>query len=254
MISFIIGLFSDILSMFGTNLPALYKKIKDKKFHPFAIITIILILMISFYIWREASISVTSVTIDQTNVTMKSNGTLVLHATVLYSNNSTDNNVLWSSSDTSVAAIDSNGTITALTDGETKITAQASRNNTTEIAECNITVKSPPTGYTISVHQTSIDSYAYVYVTPYDDDITKIQIFGKSPSGEVFTPNKDENDLYHFYKETGTWTIYASLENSVGVYEAHKPSDFATIEVTNTLDLSDTSLNLFDEILQYMIP
>lgn len=119
--------------------------------------------------------------------------------------------------------------------GNASVIAQASKNNTTEIAECFVTVKSPPSGYSISVDQQPVDSYAYIYVKPYDNDITSIQIYGKSPSGEIFTPNQDVNDLYHFYSECGTWTIYASVENEAGIYEAHKPEDFVTIEVTNVL-------------------
>ena len=73
-------------------------------------------------------------------------------------------------------------------------------------------------------------------MVPFDDDITRIRIFGKSPSGEIIIPKKDENDLYRFYKGTDTWTIYAALENSAGTYEAHEPGNFVTIEVTNTTD------------------
>lgn len=145
---------------------------------------------------------------------MNINESKTLIATVLYSNNSMNNDVLWTSSNSSIVTVDQNGLVTALANGNATIIAQASRNNTTEIAECIITIKSPPDGYSISVHQTSVDSYAYVYVTPYGNDITNIQIYGKSPSGEVFIPKKDENDLYHFYSECGIWTIYASIENA----------------------------------------
>ncbi len=185
---------------------------------------------------------------------MNIGGTYTLNSTVLYSNNSTDNGVMWSSSNNSIATVDQNGVVTALADGSATIIAQASKNNSTEIAECTIAVKSPPNGYSISVHQLSEDSYAYVYVTPYDNDITKIQIYGKSPSGEVFTPNKDENDLYHFYSECGTWTIYASVENDAGIYEACKPEDFVTIEVTNTTDILGNSLGTLDNMLQQLTP
>ena len=49
----------------------------------------------------------------------------------------------------------------------------------------------------------------------------------------MHTPNVDRNDLYHFYTETGTWTIYAALNSPRGTYEASKPKDFVTIEITD---------------------
>jgi len=252
----LIDIILNILSVFigDATLEKLTDKMSQKKFR---------ILLFSFFLFILAviaiciymfSITVTKVTISQKSLTMNVNDTQVLTATVLYSNNSTGNSVIWISSDESVATIDKNGKITALSSGTTIITAQASRNNSTESDECELIIKSPPSGYSISVHQTSIDSYAFVYITPYDADVTNIQIHGKSPSGKVFTPEKDKNNLYHFYAERGTWTIYASIENDAGTYEAHKPEDFVTIEVTNTTDILDGSLNALNNILQQLLP
>lgn len=59
--------------------------------------------------------------------------------------------------------------------------------NSTVNAECVITVKTPHSGYSISVRQISEGAcYAYVYIKPYDDDVTEIQKYGKSPFGEIF--------------------------------------------------------------------
>lgn len=259
MIDTIISIISNILSIFGITIDVkkALSKLKNKKFRNISIILLLCICcvaIICFYMSKQKSIIVTKVTLNQDSLTMNLNDTYTLTATVLYSNDSTDNKVIWISSNTSIATVDKNGVITALADGNTVITAQASKNNSTEIAECTITVKSPPSGYSISVQQLSDDSYAYVYVTPYDKDITKIQIYGKSPSGEVFTPNKDENDLYHFYSECGAWSIYASVENDAGIYEACKPEDFITIEVTNATDILGDSLGTLDNILQQLTP
>lgn len=65
-------------------------------------------------------------------------------------------------------------------------------------------------------------------------------LYAKAPSGEVHTPPIDENNLYHFYTEAGTWTIYAALRSSRGTYEASKPEDFVTIEVN---DVSPTEMD-----------
>ncbi len=259
MINTIISMVSNILSIFGItiNVKETVNKLKNKKFRKISIILFLCmccILIICLYIYKQKSIIVTKVTLSEDSLTMNIDETNTITATVLYSNNSTDNKVIWISSNNSIATVDQNGVVTALADGNTVITAQASKNNSTEIAECTITVKSPPNGYSISVQQLSDDSYAYVYVTPYDNDITKIQIYGKSPSGEVFAPNKAENDLYHFYSECGTWTIYASVENDAGIYEACKPEDFVTIEVTNTTNILGDSLDTLDNMLQQLTP
>jgi len=259
LIDTIISIIANILSIFGITIDVkkALSKLKNKKFRNISIILLLCIccfLIISLYISNQRSIIVTKVTLNENSLTMNVDDTYTLTATVLYSNNSTDDKVLWSSSNNSIATVDENGVVTALADGSTIITVQASKNNSTEIAECVITVKSPPSGYSISVHQLSEDSYVYVYVTPYDKDITKIKIYGRAPSGEVFTPNKDENDLYHFYSEYGTWTIYASVENDAGIYEAHKPEDFVTIEVTNTIDILGNSLGTLNDMLQQLTP
>ncbi len=259
MIDTIISIIANIFSIFGItiDIKKTAEKLKNKNYRHIYIIFLLCmccILIICLYISKQKSIIVTKVILNDDSLTMNIDDTYTLTATVLYSNNSTDNKVVWSSSNNSIATVDQNGVVTALADGNATVIAQASRNNSTEITECTIAVKSPPSGYSISIHQLSVDSYAYVYVTPYDNDITKIQIYGKSPSGEVFTPNKDENDLYHFYSECGTWTIYASVENDVGIYEACRPDDFVTIEVTNTTDILNTSLDSFDDMLQQLTP
>lgn len=255
----IISIIANIFSIFGITINAkeIHNNFKNKKFRNLCIIIFLsmcCILIICLVVFKQKSITVTKVTLSEDLLTMSTGESHTLTAAVFYSNNSISNEVLWNSSNNSVATVDQNGLVTALSDGNTTIIAQASKNNTTEIAECTITIKSPPSGYSISVHQLSTDSYAYVYVKPNDPDITDIQIFGKSPSGEIFTPNKDENNLYHFYSECGTWTIYATVKNDVGIYEAQKPEDFVKIEVTNTTDTLGDSIGTLNNMFQQLIP
>lgn len=91
-------------------------------------------------------------------------------------------------------------------------------------------------------------SYYYIYVHPYDEDVTQIKLYAKSPSGEIFNPPIDKNDLYRFYSECGTWTIYASLKSEGGTYEANKPEDFITLEIT------DISSSPYEDVIQNLIP
>lgn len=255
MIDTIISIIANIFSIFGITINAkeIHKKFTSKNPRRISIIVFISIccvLVLCFLIAKQKSITVTKVILSENSLIMDISESHTLTATVLYSNNSMNSDVLWNSSNNSIASVDQNGVVTALTNGEATIVAQASKNNTTEIAECTIVIESSPSGYSISVHQLSIDSYAYVYVKPYDNNITNIQIYGRSPSGKIFTPNKDENDLYHFYSECGAWTIYASVENDTGIYEANKPEDFITIEVTNTTDILGDSINIFNNLFQ----
>lgn len=249
LIGFLANLFSIIFNF--TNIEKIQKIFQHKKYRIVGIVVIAIIVVCSILVTSSnlfSSVNVTRVMLDEYSLNLNVNDTKTLNATVLYSDNTTDNNVIWTSSNQSVASIDSNGQITALTEGSTTIIAQASKNNTTESAECFIIVKSSPNGYSISVRPSGIDSFYYIYVNPYDDDITKIQIHAKSPSGEIFHPDIDENNLYRFYTETGTWTIYASIESESGIYEAHEPEDFTTIEVTNI------SSDPFNDLLQQLIP
>ena len=55
-------------------------------------------------------------------------------ATVLYSNNRTDNRVVWTTSNEAVASVDENGVVIAIAPGTAVITAQASKNNAAESA------------------------------------------------------------------------------------------------------------------------
>ncbi len=252
MIESLIGILANILSIFDIHIDIekVTEKLKDKKIRIISIVLCISALLIYFYISKQLSITVTQVILNEDTLHMSTDDTNILIATVLYSDNSTNNNVLWSSSNESVAIVGEDGLITALTEGTTTIVAQATKNNSTESAMCIVTVKNPPSGYSISVRQTNVDSYAYVYIKPYDNDITRIQIYGKSPSGEIFPPATDENNLYRFYTECGTWTIYATIENEAGlIYEAQKPEDFVTIEVT---DISSSFLN--DILPQFIFP
>lgn len=57
--------------------------------------------------------------------------------------------------------------------------------------------------------------------------------YATSPSGKEYTPDLDANDLYHFHEEAGLWTVYASVSNQNGTYEAQKPEDFVEILVTD---------------------
>lgn len=80
---------------------------------------------------------VQSISLDKTNVTLKSNETVKLTPRIMPLN-ATNQNVTWSSSNSSVASVDSSGLVTAKSDGSATITVTTVDGNYT--ASCNITV------------------------------------------------------------------------------------------------------------------
>lgn len=142
------------------------------------------------------SIAVEQVALDHSSLTLKAGDAETLSATVLYSNNRTDNRVVWTTSNEAVASVDENGVVIAIAPGTTVITAQASKNNTAESAVCTITVCSEPTGYSIALSADSVcmQETFYVHITPYEDDITEIHVIARSPSGQEFDRLLSEKD------------------------------------------------------------
>ena len=71
---------------------------------------------------------------------------------------------------------------------------------------------------------------------PYEDDITEIRIFAQSPSGHVDSYLLSEDGRYYIDTELGVWTIYASVTNAAGTYEAQRAEDYVTIEITDPME------------------
>lgn len=212
-----------------------------------AAIVLALILTIGIIVYHRSSsgappVVVTEVTLNENSMEIRIGDTETLSANVLYSDNTVGHDVLWVSSNKAVVCVDENGKLTALAEGTATITAQAASNNTTARAQCDVTVKTSPSGYSISVRRTALDCYVYIYVWPYETDVTRVKLYAEAPSGQIFCPDIDENDLYHFYSETGTWTVYASIESESGIYEAKEPEDFVTIEI------NDISATIWDAL------
>lgn len=184
--------------------------------------------------------TITKVMLSEYSLSINTGDVGALSATVLYSDNTESSEVLWVSSNKAVVQVDESGQLTAVSAGNATITAQAVNRKSTQSAECAVTVTNPLKGYSISIRRTAVENYVYIYVRPEDDDVSQITLYAQAPSGEVHTPPIDENDLYHFYTEEGTWTIYAALKSQRGTYEAYKPEDFITIEVN---DVSPTELD-----------
>ncbi|MDY6276489.1 MAG: Ig-like domain-containing protein [Bacilli bacterium] len=99
-----------------------------------------------------SEVAVTSVTLSKTSTTLVRGGSETLTATVLPAN-ATNNNITWSSSNSSVASV-SNGTVTAVAVGSATITA-TSQADSNKKASCTVTVN-PKGVISISLNKTEL--------------------------------------------------------------------------------------------------
>lgn len=180
----------------------------------------------------ETKIAVSKVTISDKSVTLNIGETKKLKATVIYSDNSKDESVMWTTSNENVATVDEFGNVIAVSSGIAEIIAHASKNNTTMQEVCSVKVSAPPSGYQIRLSSETIPmaSNFKVYITPYEEDVDKIMIYGKSPSGKIYELEY-QNKGYEIYEEPGEWIIYAKIKNNAGEYVANKPEDYAKLQV-----------------------
>lgn len=87
---------------------------------------------------QAGRIAVTSVELDQTNISIKPGESTTLTA-IVKPDNATDKVVTWSSSDTAITTVDETGTVTAVKEGTARIIAKAGE----KTAECKVTVCIP---------------------------------------------------------------------------------------------------------------
>ena len=95
-------------------------------------------------------VKVSGITLSQSSLTMTLKGqTASLTATVT-PDNAANKNITWSSSDSSIATVNANGTVTAIADGTADITATAADGSGVS-AKCSVTVSIPNNITTISL-------------------------------------------------------------------------------------------------------
>ena len=125
-------------------------------------------------------VSVESVSLDKTTLELTEGGTETLTATIT-PNNATNQNVAWSSSDSSIVTVEADqidntkATVKALKEGSATITATTADGNKT--ATCTVTVKEPPyTGkYSYEV-STSVGDHGSLTVDRYATEGEKVTI------------------------------------------------------------------------------
>lgn len=244
MISIIIGFLADLVTILSAfkdpkellhNLKGLTKRQRSLAIG--LVVLLLVIVALLFHSSKQPPVMVTQVALSHDHLTLNVGDTAALTATVLYSDNTSGHDVLWTSDNAAVVRVQADGQLFAVSNGTATITAQAAKNNSAERVTCQVTVMAPPSGYSISVSRTKLDNYVYVHVQPYDDTVTQIKLYAKSPSGQIYQPTLNRNELYHFYSEAGVWTVYAALDGEGGSYEATLPEDFVSFEIN---DISPT--------------
>ena len=170
---------------------------------------------------------VTDLTLDRHEVNMTTGDSDTLTA-VVTPDNATDKSVTWSSSDSTVVAVDENGNITALKAGTATITA-TSANDISDSCVVTVTDPTPPdvpvTGLTLDRHEVNMttgNSDTLVAAITPDNATDKSVTWSSSDSTVVAV---DENGNITALK-AGTATITATSANNI--------SDSCVITVTDS--------------------
>ena len=134
----------------------------------------------------SSTVSVSSVSLDKSQATVNQGSSLQLTATINPSD-ATNKDVTWTSSNPTVATVDSNGKVTALAPGTTTITGTTEDGDKT--AACTVTVVRPVISVSLDKTQATIDEGKTLQltatVTP--DDATNKEVTWSSSNTSVAT-------------------------------------------------------------------
>lgn len=138
----------------------------------------------------EVEVAVSSVSLSQATAEMLVGETIILSATVLPAD-ATDKAVTWASSKTSVATVSNSGNVTAVSDGETTITASAGGKSAT----CKVTVSKRPVDVTsVTLDRTSVNmeigQTTMLVATVYPSDATDKTVSWTSSDASVASVNE----------------------------------------------------------------
>lgn len=153
-----------------------------------------------------------SVTISQNTLSILKGNTGSLYATV-YPTNATNKKIMWTSNDTRVATVDSNGLITAFATGTVTITAKTEDGNKT--ATCIVTVTTNQTAVSsVTMSKNTLwilqGNTSLLYANVYPTNATNKKILWTSSDTKVATV--DSNGRVTAVA-TGTTTITAKTED-----------------------------------------
>jgi uncharacterized protein YjdB len=182
---------------------------------------------------HHRSVSITGVTLNQTELQLVKGDITALTATVTPSNTTQSKTITWSSSDESVATVDSSGNVTAVDGGTATITATTVNGKT---AECIVTVTVPVEAIELNSSQLSLiqgTTSAALTVSFTPDNATDQSVLWSSSDESVATVDSSGKVTA---VEGGTATITATTANG----------KTATCMVTVSVPATGISLSLSD--------
>jgi len=138
----------------------------------------------------KKDIPVADITLNYEELTLISGDTIMLIATV-QPNDATNKTVIWTSSNSAVATVNSEGMVTAIAIGEATITATIQDGNKT--ATCSVSVGIPVTGITLNYEELTLipgDTLTLI-ATVQPDDATNKTVTWTSSNPEVATVNEE---------------------------------------------------------------
>ena len=184
---------------------------------------------------KNGSVAVESVELNKTELSLVEGNTETLTATVK-PDDATDKSVSWKSSDSSIATVDSNGKVTAVSAGEATITATAGEKS----ASCKVMIQKKTIPVTsVSLNEESIEiqegKTATLTATVLPDDATDKTVTWKSSNPSVATV------------ENGVITALTAGETTISASAGDKTASCkVTVKqkpVASTLEFSTSSLN-----------
>ena len=113
-------------------------------------------------------VKVSSITLNQTSLTMTSKGQTASLTATVSPGNAENKNITWSSSNSSVATVNANGTVTAVANGTADIKVTANDGSGVS-AKCSVTVKVPN-----NVRNITLEGGKSIDIGPDRDDINSI--------------------------------------------------------------------------------
>ena len=149
---------------------------------------------------KQSSVLATSISLNKTSAEINTGGTLQLTATVLPTN-ATNKTVTWSTSNSSVATVNSNGLVTGHSTGSATITARTT-DGTDLSAYCSITVKQNTQSNIISFADANVKALCVQnWDTNGDGELSTSEAAVVTSLGTVFKFNKSItsfNELVYF--------------------------------------------------------
>ena len=188
---------------------------------------------------KKNTVAVESVTLDKSSLELTEGETATLTATVK-PDNATNKTVTWTSSSSSIATVDQNGKITAVSEGTATITAKAGD----KTATCSVTVKKN----TVAVESVTLDKSsleltegetATLTATVKPDNATNKTVTWSSDKTSVATV--DANGKVTAVAE-GTATITAKAGDKTATCSVTVKKSVVAVESV-TLDITYTILN-----------